>query len=60
MIAKMFTRVCLVMSISSITATVLAYLDSNEIMLPDCIMVSVILLVVTALCCYEYRCAAAK
>lgn len=59
-IARMFTRVCLVMSISSITATALAYLDGNELLLPDFILISVVLVVVTGLCFFEYRCATAR
>lgn len=59
-IARMFTWVCLVMLISSITATALAYLDGNETLLPDFILISVVLMVVTGLCFYEYRCAAAR
>lgn len=53
-------RMCLVMSISSVTTTVLAYLDGNEVMLPDCIIISIVLLVVTGLCFHEYRCALAR
>lgn len=60
MIARMFTRVCLVMSIASITTTVLAYLDGAEVLLPDCVLISVILMVVTGLCFHECRCAAAR